>query len=217
MSSYVIELLQKAFLETIYMSFVSTFFVIIIGLILGLILYSLNHKLLFYNKSLYFVLSFIINVLRSIPFIILIFLILPYTKLLVGTMIGPIAFIPALVVSASPFFARIVESNLNETDEGLIEVGVSFGGSKLSIIKNIVLKESIPLLIKSATITSVTIVGYSAMAGVIGGGGLGEFARQQGMIQNNMVNTLVACGLVLFIVLILQVTGDTFSKKLNKK
>lgn len=210
------ELISATY-DTVYMSAISTIFVGIFGLIIGILLYCTSEQGIAPHKSVYAITSGIVNILRSIPFIILIILLLPFTKFIVGTIIGSKAFLPGLIIASSPFYARIVETSLKEVDKGVIEAAYSLGASNFTIIKKVLIKEALPSLVSGLTITAIAIIGYSAMAGIIGGGGLGELARRYGYVKNNPAVTLAATISALLIVLIVQFTGDYISKKLNKK
>ncbi|WP_423363524.1 methionine ABC transporter permease [Mycoplasma sp. P36-A1] len=209
--------LFEATYDTIYMSLISTVFVAVFGLLIGILLYCTSEQGITPNKLVYSITSAIVNVLRSIPFVILIILLLPFTKFLVGTIIGSKAFLPGLIIASSPFYARMVETSLKEVDKGVIEAAYSLGASNFTIIKKVLLKEALPSLISGITITCIAIVGYSAMAGIIGGGGLGELARRYGYVKNNPAVTLAATIAALLIVLVVQFTGDKIAKKYNKR
>lgn len=211
-----IEAFIKAFNETLYMSFISTLFVFILGLILGVMLFYVSDKGLNPNKYLYQFLSIITNVLRSIPFLILIVLLVPFTKLLVGTILGAKAALPALIIGATPYYARLVELTLNEKGKYLIETGKAFGASNFQIIKNIILPESIIGIIRGITVTSIMIVGYTSIAGAIGAGGLGNLAYLYGFTRNRTDITILATVLIIFIILVIQLTSDIIVKNIKK-
>lgn len=206
-----------AFQETFLLSIVATIFVFVLGLILGIILFLSKPNGLNPNKYVFRFLNFIVNIFRSIPFVILIILILPLTKILVGSIIGTEAFLPGLVIAASPFYARLVENALNEIDEGIIEAAQAMGASTMMIVRKFLIPEALPSLISGITITCISIIGYSTMAGIIGGGGLGELARRYGYIKNNLSITMMATLSALLLVLIVQGIGDYFTKKTNKR
>ncbi|MEG0283859.1 MAG: methionine ABC transporter permease [Erysipelotrichales bacterium] len=207
----------KATIDTAYMSFISTFFVAVFGLILGIILFVSNEDGLSPNKFIYKITNGFVNIFRSIPFIILIIILLPFTKIFVGTIIGSKAFLPGLIIAASPLYGRMVENSFKEIDYGVIEASLAMGAKKSTIIYRVLIRESLPSLVNNLTITCVSIIGYSAMAGIIGGGGLGELARRYGYVGNNNVMTFIATLIALVLVLIVQFIGDYISKKFNKR
>jgi D-methionine transport system permease protein len=161
--------------------------------------------------------SAVVNIFRSIPFLILIVLLIPFTKALVGSMIGENAALPALIIGAAPFYARMVEIGLREIDKGVIEAAKSMGAKTSTIIWKVLLPESMPALISGITVTSIALVGYTAMAGVIGAGGLGNLAYLDGYQRNQNDVTLVATIVILIIVFIIQIIGDVITSKLDKR
>lgn len=205
-----------AFYETFYMTFISTLFVFLFGLILGVFLYSTDSQGLFINKHVYKILSFITSGLRSIPFLILIVLLIPFTRIIVGTILGPTAALPALIIGATPFYARMVEITLNETGKDLKEAGLSFGATKRQILLRILIPESLPSLVRGITVTSIAITGYTSIAGAIGAGGLGNLAYLYGYARNRLNVTVISTLLIAFIILLTQFVGDFISKKLTK-
>ncbi|MGL4383101.1 MAG: methionine ABC transporter permease [Bacilli bacterium] len=217
MNTITLQQILKAVSETLYMSIVSTIFVFIFGLILGIVLYITNEGNLASNKFINTIMKIMINTFRSIPFIILIILLLPFTKVLVGTMIGPIAFIPPLVIGASPFYARIVENSFNEIDRNVIDATKAMGATNFQIITKVLLREALPSLLAGITLTMISIVGYTAMAGTIGGGGLGQMAYTYGIVKNQFYVVLIASAAALLIVLTIQFIGDLLVKKIDKR
>lgn len=211
-----IELLLPSLWETLYMVFVSVLFTIIVGLPIGITLVVTDKNHILPNKTINSILSFIVNIGRSIPFVILMVAIVPFTRAVVGTTIGTTAAIVPLVVASIPFFGRIVETSLREVSWGIIEAGISMGASPLEIILKIILPEAIPSLILGITITIIAQIGYSAMAGVVGGGGLGDLAIRYGY-QRFQTDVMISTVLVLVILVIgIQSLGNFLSKKLNK-
>lgn len=210
------EILTASY-ETLYMVILSTFFTILIGLPLGVILVLTSKGYLLENKPLNQVLSFVINVFRSIPFIILLILLIPFTKWIVGTSIGVEAAIPPLVVGAAPFFARLVETSLREVDRGVIEAAQSMGATTWQIIWRVLLPEARAGLIAGVTITTVTLISYSAMSGVIGGGGLGDLAVRYGYQRFQTDVMLITTAIMIVLVQILQMTGDKLVIKFTHK
>lgn len=211
-----IQVYLEALWETTYMTLVSTIFVFLLGLIWGSLLYSTDKGGLWENKSVYKLLSVITSALRSVPFLILIVLLIPVTRILVGTILGPTAALPALIIGASPFYARIVEIALHETGVDLKETGLSFGATKIQVLLRILIPESLPALIRGITITAIAIAGYTSIAGAIGAGGLGNLAYLYGYARNRIHITVIATMLIALFILIIQIIGDLFVKKLKK-
>ncbi|MFE4809642.1 methionine ABC transporter permease [Peribacillus simplex] len=203
--------------ETLYMTSVSVVATFFIGIILGLILFLTGKGNMWENRVINGVMSAIVNIFRSIPFLILIVLLIPFTKALVGSMIGENAALPALIIGAAPFYARMVEIGLREIDKGVIEAAKSMGAKTSTIIWKVLLPESMPALISGITVTSIALVGYTAMAGVIGAGGLGNLAYLEGYQRNQNDVTLVATIVILIIVFIIQIIGDVITSKLDKR
>ncbi|MFS0766347.1 MULTISPECIES: methionine ABC transporter permease [Peribacillus] len=203
--------------ETLYMTSVSVVATFFIGIILGLILFLTGKGNMWENRAVNGVMSAVVNIFRSIPFLILIVLLIPFTKALVGSMIGENAALPALIIGAAPFYARMVEIGLREIDKGVIEAAKSMGAKTSTIIWKVLLPESMPALISGITVTSIALVGYTAMAGVIGAGGLGNLAYLDGYQRNQNDVTLVATIVILIIVFIIQIIGDVITSKLDKR
>lgn len=203
--------------QTIYMTLVAGGATFIFGLALGIILYVTNEPLMMKNKAIYTIVSALVNVFRSIPFIILIILLIPFTKIVVGTILGSTAALPALIIGAAPFYARMVELALREIDRGVIEAAESMGATKWQIIYKVLIPEALPAIVSGITVTLVAIVGYTAMAGVVGGGGLGNLAFLEGFQRSRNDVTLVATVLILVIVFVIQFIGDQSVKKIDKR
>lgn len=199
-----VEMLFTGIAETIYMVFVSSFIAYAIGIPLGIFLVVSDKNGIKPMKVLNFVLGFIINILRSVPFIILLVMVMPITRGIVGTTIGPTAVIPPLVISAAPFLARMVESSLKEVDAGVIEAAKSMGASYMQIIYKVLLPEAKPSLLVGAAISMTTILGYSAMAGFAGGGGLGTIAVNYGYYRYQTEIMLITVVILVIIVQVLQ-------------
>jgi len=208
---------QDKIIETLIMTFESLIAVFIIGLFLGLLLYLTSNSKSTFGRGFYTVVTAIVNIFRAIPFIILIVLLIPFTKALIGTIIGVQAAIPALIISAAPFYARLVEIGLREVDKGVIEAARAMGAKKTTIILKVLIPESLPAIISGLTVTAIALVGSTAMAGVIGAGGLGNLAYLDGFQRNNSTLTFVATVLILIIVFALQILGDTIVKKVDKR
>jgi D-methionine transport system permease protein len=198
----------QATLETLYMVGVSTLLTVAIGLPLGVLLVLLSSPRLLPNRWLYQVLSVIVNVVRSVPFVILMIAVIPITESLVGTSIGVNASIVPLVIGAAPFFARIAETAMREVDPGVIEAAKAMGASTWVIVWRVLLPEARPGLIAGVTITAVTLISYSAMSGVIGGGGLGDLAVRYGYERFETDVMLVTTALMVVLVQVLQMIGD---------
>ena len=202
---------------TLYMTLMSTLLGYILGLPMGIILVVTAPKGLRPNQVVYRILDVIVNITRSIPFLILMILIMPFTRILVGKTYGTTATIVPLALAAAPFIARMVESSLLEVDHGVIEAAQSMGASLWTIIWKVLLAEARTSLIVGATIALGTILGYSAMAGTIGGGGLGDIAMRYGYYRYQADIMIIAVVLLVLLVQILQVVGMILSKKLDRR
>ncbi len=197
-----------ATIETLQMIGASGLFTLLIGLPLGIMLFMTSRSTSLVLKGVYSVISVIVNILRSVPFIILIVALLPLTDLLVGTTIGVLGTIPPLVIAAAPFFARLVETALREVDRGVIEAAYAMGASTGQVIGRVLLREAMPGLLAGLTVTVVALVSNTAMAGMIGAGGLGTLAINYGYYRYDMGVMLVAVVLMVIIVQALQMLGD---------
>lgn len=207
----------QATTETLYMTAISTLFTFVIGLALGVLLFLSGPKQLWENRFINIVVGIFVNIFRSIPFIILIILLVPFTKFLIGTMRGPEAALPALIIGAAPFYGRMVLIALQEIDKGVIEAAKSMGAKTSTVIFKVLLPESMPALVSGITVTSIALVGYTAMAGVIGAGGLGTLAFLDGFQRSREDVIWVATILILIIVFVIQFIGDQLVKKLDKR
>ncbi|HYH12067.1 MAG TPA: methionine ABC transporter permease [Thermomicrobiales bacterium] len=174
------ELLWEGTVDTAYMVFWSTLIAVLVGLPLGVMLATMDRGGIFALPPVHAVLDMVINIGRSVPFIILMVAIIPFTRAITGTSIGTRAAIVPLAVASIPFFARVAETSLREVDAGLVEMMQATGGSALDIVRKVLVPEAIPSLVRGITITLINLIGYSAMAGVIGGGGLGDLAYRYG-------------------------------------
>lgn len=208
MYEFALSSLLKASWETIYMVFISSFLSIFIGLILGTLLFISKKNQSVTNNCLNHTLSFIVNITRSLPFIILMISVIPLTRLLVGTTIGTNAAIVPLTIAAIPFFARICESALEEVPAGLIETANAMGTTTWQLISKILIPESLPSLIRGGTLTIIGLIGYSAMAGVVGGGGLGELAINYGYQRFNVIVMLETVIILIILVQCIQAFGS---------
>lgn len=217
MSSQLLEILGNGILETLYMTLVSTLFAYLFGIPLGVILFVTDKKGICQNRAVNSFIGLIVNLLRSAPFLILLVAILPFTRLIVGTTIGSTATIVPLVIAASPFVARMVESSLKEVDAGVIEAAKAMGSSSWQIIYKVLLPEAKPSLLVGVTISLATILGYSAMAGFVGGGGLGAIAINYGYYRYQAEMMWITVILLVVIVQIFQEIGLRFVRKIDKR
>jgi D-methionine transport system permease protein len=217
LDSTTFSLLTKGLWETLYMSFVSGFFGFVLGLPIGIVLFLTKKGQLlengFYNRTL----SVLVNVFRSIPFIILIVWMIPFTRAIVGTSIGVNAALVPLSIGAAPFIARLIENSLLEVPAGLIETARALGANPLQIITKVLLPEALPSLINNASITLITLVGYSAMGGAVGAGGLGQIGYQYGYVGYNAFIMNAVLLLLIALVFVIQFSGDRLSKKFNHR
>ena len=206
-----------ASLDTLNMLGGATLFTVLLGLPLGVLLFLTGPRQMFEQKALYAVLSLLVNVLRSVPFVILLILMIPLTVMITGTSLGVAGAIPPLVVGATPFFARLVETALREVDRGIIEATQAMGASTLQIIFRALLPEALPGLIAAATVTAITLVSYTAMSGLIGGGGLGDLAVRYGYQRYQPDVMAVTVILLLILVQVLQMVGDKLVVHFSRK
>ncbi|MBB5646445.1 methionine ABC transporter permease MetI [Pedobacter cryoconitis] len=217
MSDAMILMMFKGTWETIVMTFVSGFFGFVIGLPTGVMLYLTRKGQVLENRTLNNVVSVFVNVFRSIPFIILIVWMIPFTRMLVGTSIGIEAALVPLSIGAAPFIARMVENSLIEVPGGLVEAARAMGATPFQIVCKVLLPEALPSLINTASITLITLVGYSAMGGAVGAGGLGQIGYQYGyvgydvLVMNTVLIVLVA------LVFAIQFTGDFLAKRVDHR
>ncbi|MBD8047500.1 MULTISPECIES: methionine ABC transporter permease [Clostridium] len=211
------EELILALNETFIMVSVSLIVAIIVGGLLGLLLFLSSNHLFFKNRVLNGVSGIIINVTRSIPFIILLVLLIPISSVIMNTTIGPAAVIVPLSVSAIAFYARLSEASFSEVNMGVLEAGVASGAKFIEIIIHILIPEALPQLINGITITAISLIGFSAMAGTVGGGGIGNLAIRYGYQRYNTTVMLTCVGVLVIIVQGLQLLGDFFAKQVNKK
>ena len=210
-------MILKGIQETVYMTLLSTLMGYVIGLPMGVLLTVSDKDGLKPNRVLYRILDVIANIVRSIPFLILLILLIPFTRMIVGKSYGSTATVVPLVIAAGPFIARMVESSLKEVDEGVIEAARSMGASNLRIIVKVLLVEARTSLINGATIAVGTILGYSAMAGTIGGGGLGDIAIRYGYHRYQADIMIVTVVLLVILVQIFQMVGTTLANRLDKR
>lgn len=209
--------LLKAFSETARMSFISLGVAVVLGGLLGLLLYVTQSQLFCQNRLFNQVAGFIINIVRSIPFLILLVLLIPVSKAIMGTSIGPKAVIVPLSVTAIAFFARLSEASFSDVSQGVVEAAVASGAHKLSVITGILLPEALPSLVRNITVTAISLVGFSAMAGTVGGGGVGDLAIRYGYQRYQMDVMFICVVLLIVMVQVLQVVGDVIASRLDRR
>lgn len=216
-NSWMVGKVLVATWETIYMVLVSTFLSYVFGLPLGIILVTTAKNHIMENKGLNRVLGSIVNAARSIPFIIFLILLIPLTRFLIGTSIGTVASIVPLTLAAIPFVARMVETSLKEIEQGLIEAAISMGANARQVISKVLLPEAMPSLLLGVAITAINLVGYSAMAGIVGGGGLGTLAYYYG--YQRYEDSVMWITVIVLIVLVqgVQMLGDNLANKIVNK
>lgn len=212
-----VELMLRGIAETLYMTLASTAASYVIGLPMGVVLCVTGENGICPNRPLNAVLGTIVNIIRSVPFIILLVAVIPVTRFIVGTSLGSSATIVPLVIGAAPFVARLVETSLSEVSSGVIEAGRSMGASTWQLITKVLVLEAAPSLIANATTAATTILGYSAMAGFVGGGGLGAIAINYGYYRYETVTMLVTVALMVVIVQLIQSTGTATVKRSDKR
>ena len=217
MDPQVVSMIQKGILETLYMTFCSSLLAYVFGLPMGIILVVTDKDGIKPCVPVQQVLGFFINIFRSIPFLILLIMVLPLTKIIVGTTLGPTAVIPPLTIAAAPYVARVVESSLKEVDAGVIEAAKSMGASSWQIVYKVLLPEAKPSLLVGGALAVTTILSYSAMAGFVGGGGLGDIALRYGYYRYQTGIMLVTVVLLVIIVQIIQEAGLRMSKSGDKR
>lgn len=210
-------MLWQGSLETLYMTALSTLFAYLVGLPLGILLIITAKNGIHPMKTIHDLLSWLINIGRSIPFIILMVALMPFTQFITGKMIGTTATVVPLVIAAAPFIARLVESSVEELDRGVIEAAKTMGATNWQIIYKVILPETIPSLIRGASITTITLIGYSAMAGALGGGGLGDIAIRYG--YNRYQNDVMFATIIILIIIvqIVQYLFHLSAKKIDKR
>lgn len=212
-----IHLLLEATWDTILMVVITVFFTVLFGLPLGLILFLLSPSQLLENKKLYSFISFIVNVLRSVPFIILLVVVIPLTQVITGTTIGVKGIIPPLVISAVPYFGRLIQNVLRQLDLGIIEACKSMGATSWQTVVLAIIPEAIPGIIGAITVTTVSIIGYTAMGGVVGAGGLGDVAIRYGYNRFEPVMLWSTVPIIILIVQIVEFVGDRLMRRFDHK
>lgn len=212
-----IEQIVKALQETLFMTFASLLFTVIFGIMIGILLYITQSKGLYQCKVINRIVDLIVNILRSIPFIILMILVVPLAKMLTGSLLGAKAAIPSLVIAASPFYARMCIIAFNEVNKGTIEACKAMGASNFEIIYKVLIPESLPALISGISLTAISLVSYTAMAGAIGSGGLGNLAYLYGSVRRDEVVLFISTILIVIIVFLIQFIGDYIVMKIDKR
>lgn len=212
-----VEKLIEATYETFYMTLISVAAVFVLGILLGLLLFLTDKGGLWENRIINFIVASFVNVFRAIPFIILILLLFPFTYFLIGTIRGPNAALPALIIGAAPFYGRLVEIALKEIDKGVIEAAQAMGAKTSTIIFKVLIPESLPALVSGITVTSIALIGYTAMAGAIGAGGIGAYAYYAGFQRRAFDVVFISTVIIVLIVFLFQFVGDFISKKIDKR
>ncbi|SDD75302.1 D-methionine transport system permease protein [Mucilaginibacter pineti] len=217
MSEPMIWMIVNGLLETIIMTFVAGFFGFVIGLPTGILLFMTRKGQVSENRLVNSLVSVVVNVFRSIPFIILIVWMIPFTRALVGTSIGVQAALVPLSIGAAPFIARMVENSLVEIPNGLIEAARAMGARPLQIVFKVLIPEALPSIISAASITLITLVGYSAMGGAVGAGGLGQIGYQYGYVGYDIVVMNTVLVLLVTLVFLIQISGEFIAKKVDHR
>lgn len=203
--------------ETFYMTLIALVGTLILGIILGLLLYLTSPGGIWENHVIHFIVAAFVNIFRAIPFIVLILLLIPFTTFLLGTFRGPNAALPALIIGSAPFYGRLVEIALREVDKGVVEAAQSMGAKTSTVIWKVLLKESMPALVSGLTVTAIALIGYTAVAGVIGAGGLGDYAYFFGFTRRDFDIVFACTILIILIVFIFQFIGDLVTNKIDKR
>lgn len=210
-------LIGEATLDTLIMTGWSLFFTVLIGLPLGIYLFLCSERQLLANKPVYQILSLVVNVLRSVPFLILLIVLIPFTRFVMGTALGVPGSIPPLVVGAAPFFARLVENVLRELDPGISEACKAMGATPRQTVFYALLPEATTGVISAIVVTAITLIGYTAMSGVVGGGGLGDIAIRYGYQRYQVEVMLITVVILVVMVQVIQMFGDRLVSKMNRK
>ncbi len=211
------ELLLDACKDTLFMTSVSLLFAVLIGFVIGIILYVTQEGGLYQNKLIHKALDLVVNVLRAVPYIILLIWLLDFTKWLMGGILGAKAALPSLIFSSAPFYARMVMIALTEVDKGTIEASRAMGASNADIIFKVLLPEARPALVSAIAVTGISLIGYTAMAGCIGAGGLGYVAYTYGFARRSKTTMYVSTAIIVAIVFVIQGIGDFVTKKIDKR
>lgn len=211
------SLIAQGTLETLYMTLASTLLAYLIGLPMGVLLVTSDSEGIVPMRSLNQVLNIVVNITRSIPFLILLIAVIPLTRMITGTTIGSTATIVPLVIASAPFIARLVESSIKEVDYGIIEASLSMGASPMQVVTKVMIPEAKPSLIMGAAIATTTILGYSAMAGIVGGGGLGDIAIRFGYYRYETGMMVITVILLVLIVQLFQEVGMRIAQKQDRR
>ncbi|WP_454995669.1 methionine ABC transporter permease [Bulleidia extructa] len=211
------EQLLTAVWETVYMTSISLAVSVILGLLIGILLYGTQSDGLFPNRFIHRISDMVINILRAIPFIILLILAIPLAKFFAKSMLGAKAALPSLILASSPFFARMCVIAFQEVNKGTIEASKSMGASNWQIITKVLLPESLPAIVSGITVTGIALISYTAMAGAIGAGGLGNLAYLYGFARDNKPVVYTSTAIIIAIVFLMQWVGDTIVKRIDKR
>lgn len=211
------EILTQATVETLYMVFFGAAFAFILGTPIGILLYLTQKGGLSEKLALYRVVDAIVNIARSIPYVILMILLIPVTRRIIGSAIGSTATIFSLAASAAPFFARLVETALNEVDGGILEAAKAMGSTNRQIILQVLVPEAMPGLIQAMTTTIINLIGYTAMAGALGGGGLGAVAQRYGYYRRQEDLLWASVIVIVVVVQLIQFAGNTIARSIDKR
>lgn len=217
MHDQLIDLLITGTLDTLLMVGASAFFALLIGLPMAVILVNTSEQGIYPSQSIHQSLGWIVNITRSVPFLILMVALIPFTRLIVGTSYGVWAAVVPLTIAAIPFFARIAEVSLREVDQGLIEAAQAMGCNRQQIVWHVLLPEALPSIVAGFTVTLVTMINSSAIAGAIGAGGLGDIAYRYGYQRFDMQIMLAVIAVLIVLVMLIQATGDTLANQLDKR
>lgn len=212
-----VEQMLEALRDTVFMTLVSLVFAVIIGLFIGIILYCTSSDGLFQNRFINRIMDVIVNVLRAVPFIILLIILIPFTRALVGTILGATAALPSLIFASAPFFARLCVTAFQDVDKGTIEASRAMGATNWQIITKVLLPEALPAIVSGISVTAISLIGYTAMAGAIGAGGLGDLAYVYGFSRRNNPVLYTSTAIIVLIVFAIQWIGDAVVKRIDKR
>lgn len=212
-----VEQMLEALRDTVFMTLVSLVFAVIIGLFIGIILYCTSSDGLFQNRFINRIMDVIVNVLRAVPFIILLIILIPFTRALIGTILGATAALPSLIFASAPFFARLCVTAFQDVDKGTIEASRAMGATNWQIITKVLLPEALPAIVSGISVTAISLIGYTAMAGAIGAGGLGDLAYVYGFSRRNNPVLYTSTAIIVLIVFAIQWIGDAVVKRIDKR
>ncbi|WP_315969680.1 methionine ABC transporter permease [Numidum massiliense] len=211
------DLMLEATVDTVYMVFISTFFTALLGVPLGILLVATDVNGIRPLPLLQRIVGVFVNLFRSVPFIVLAVWMLPVARVIVGNSLGPTAACVSLIVGAAPFYARLVETSLREVGKGVVEAARAMGASRRQIVRKVLLPEALPGIVSGLTVTCITLIGYTAITGLIGGGGLGDLAYRYGFQSFQTDVMIVATAILVIMVQLIQVLGDRLVKKIDKR